>query len=423
MFFREAEQGPSQQELATMTAPFGGSVEQARALMTSPAMQQHLQQYGIHFDPNQVRRSPFLPNAFMGSHPLLGGALSNAMANAAATPEAPLVSGAGSGISRAMQGMYGGPELQRQYQVRQIMAPFQAMGMQLPVRAEERRQQLLESIQQDLASRRGIEAKMLPEQLEIKRQMAEAAAARAEAAGNVAQAQMIRAQAQAEYDHAKSLLAQTPTPTPYGLRIPGAGLQITHPEGMPAELGGQVSTGGPRFEPYGPDVIANLVAAHPERKSLADWREALLKEGYAKDEVELLAAKAMEAQGKGAEARAKAAGGAGAKGGWTPKESSKLEGTKAREQQAIEKEYAPIKEKYKDNAEWQQKDPNSFNNYMSRLQHLEDQYTEAGRALGGTYPGYTYPGMRSSVAPQNPFVSPGAPPQRPTAPTGPVNPY
>ena len=410
LFLREAEAGPSQQELATMTAPFGGSVEQARALMASPAMQQHLQQYGIHFDPSQVRQSPFLPNAFMGHHPLLGGAFSNAMANAAATPEAPLVSGAGSGISRAMQGMYGGPEMLRQYQVRQMMAPFQVMGMQLPVRAEERRQQLLQSIQEDMAQRRGIEAKQQPELLEIKRMQAEAAAQKAEAAGNAAQAQQIRANAEAEWRQAQAQQAQMPKATPYGLIYPGSGPQITHPEGMPPELGGQISPGGAaRFEPYGPQVIQNLVAAHPERTSLAAWRQALMDAGVPQNEADLMAAKAMEAREKGTAAGKKAAG---VSPGWTQKAQTQVDTQKNTAKNAIMKEYAPLKETYKSEEEWRKAKPEEYNSMITRLQELEDQYAERIRSIGGqAEKAYTYPGRTSRVAPQTPsYFGPPNPP-------------
>lgn len=182
MFFREAEAGPTQQELSTMTAPFGGSPEQARAFLQSPGAQQLLQHFGLGgFDPNQIRQSPFLPNSFMQHHPHMGGAMSNAMANAAATPEAPMVSGAGSGISRAMQGMYGGPELQRQYQVRQLMAPFQAMGMQMPGMAEQRRQELLQALEADMKHRQGVEDQTRPDQMDARRMTAEAAEIRARA--------------------------------------------------------------------------------------------------------------------------------------------------------------------------------------------------------------------------------------------------
>src|SRR5882762_8632923 len=123
---------------------FGGQPSQLGQILQHPHVQQLLQQFGISFDPSQIRQSPFLPNSFMQGHPHLGGALSGAMANVAATPEAPLVSGAGSGMTRAMQGMMGGPEMQRQYQVRQMLAPFQAMGAQMPAMEFGRKQQLLD---------------------------------------------------------------------------------------------------------------------------------------------------------------------------------------------------------------------------------------------------------------------------------------
>jgi len=47
MFWHEAQAGPTAQDLEKMTAPFGGSVEQAMALLQSPEVQQHLQQFGM----------------------------------------------------------------------------------------------------------------------------------------------------------------------------------------------------------------------------------------------------------------------------------------------------------------------------------------------------------------------------------------
>ena len=126
-----------------MSPQFGGSPEQLMSFLQSPDVQERMGKMGVHFDPANLRQSPFLPNQFMQGHPLLGHMLTGAMANAAATPEAPLVSGAGSGISRAMQGMYGGPEMLRQYQVRQMLAPFQAMGAQIPGMEFQRKQELL----------------------------------------------------------------------------------------------------------------------------------------------------------------------------------------------------------------------------------------------------------------------------------------
>jgi hypothetical protein len=158
-----------------LTSPqFGGSPEQMMAFLQSPHVQQTLQQWGINFDPSKMRQSPFFPNSFMQHHPHLGGAMSGAMANVAATPEAPLVSGAGSGMTRAMQGMLGGPEMQRQYQVRQMLAPMQAMGMQMPEAEFQRKQQLLEALKQDLDAREAQGQAALRQRGEEQRQKNEA---------------------------------------------------------------------------------------------------------------------------------------------------------------------------------------------------------------------------------------------------------
>lgn len=138
----EVEQPTQAQGLSS--PQFGGSPEQLMGMLQSPHVQDQLQKWGLHFDPSQMRQSPFLPNQFMQHHPLLGGMLNQGMANVAATPEAPAVSGAGSGMTRAMQGMMGGPEMLRQYQVRQMLAPFQAAGMQMPMQEFQRKQELLQ---------------------------------------------------------------------------------------------------------------------------------------------------------------------------------------------------------------------------------------------------------------------------------------
>lgn len=402
MFFREAEAGPTQQQLATMTAPFGGSPEQALAFMQSPEMQAQMQRYGVHFDPSQIRQSPFLPNQFMHGHPMLGGLMNQALASAASTPEAPLVSGAGSGISRMAQGVYGGQDLLRQHQVRQMMAPMQAIGMQLPLMEEQRRRELLDALKQDMDRRRGMEEQLLPDKMSIQQQLAEVQRMRAEAAQQQAEAAMQR--------------AQQPKVVPgMGFLYPGGGLQTSHPAGMPAELGGQVSRGGPQFQPFDQGTIDQYIktqqAIHPERKSAADWKQALMDENVPEREAEYYAARAVEAQGKGAEAQAKAKA-TGSAGSWNPKAATSLENQKESMKQAIDKEFDPIRTKYKDAAEWQKQDPNTYNAYMSRLQNLEDDYTERGRGMGGTYQGYEYPGMHSRLPHQNVFsggvVSPGA---------------
>lgn len=71
------------------------------------------------------RQNPVLSNEFIASHPRLGAALNAAMWDAAATPQAPLVSGAGSGISRTVAGILAGPEMQQQYETQQALAPLQ----------------------------------------------------------------------------------------------------------------------------------------------------------------------------------------------------------------------------------------------------------------------------------------------------------
>jgi hypothetical protein len=153
-----------------MTNPqFGGSPEQLMGMMQSPHIQEMLRQWGINFNPQQMRQSPFLPNAFMQGHPQAGGAISGALANVAATPEAPMVSGAGSGMTRAAQGMMGGPEMQRQFQVRQMLAPMQMIGQQMPQAEFQRKQQLL-----DLLSRMENRREQQGEEgLDIQRQRAD----------------------------------------------------------------------------------------------------------------------------------------------------------------------------------------------------------------------------------------------------------
>lgn len=141
----EVEQPTNTQGL--ISPQFGGSPEQLMGILQHPQTQALMQHLGIHFDPSTLRQSPFLPNQFMQAHPQLGGFLNRAMANVASTPEAPLVSGAGSGITRAMQGMAGGPEMLRQYQVRQMLAPMQAMGSMIPGQEFQRKQQLLQLLQ------------------------------------------------------------------------------------------------------------------------------------------------------------------------------------------------------------------------------------------------------------------------------------
>lgn len=161
-FMSEIEQQPNAQQMGSMYAPFGGSPEQAQQLLNSPGLHQALQQFGLGNMQQGIRQSPFFSNQMMQQHPHMMGGLNNAFANAAMTPEAPLVSGAGSGISRAFQGMAGGPEMQRQYQLRQMMAPMQAMGMMMPAQAEQRRWELLKALEGDLGHKQDLAEQNMP---------------------------------------------------------------------------------------------------------------------------------------------------------------------------------------------------------------------------------------------------------------------
>jgi hypothetical protein len=138
-----------------MMAPnFGGSAQQAGSFMQSPGMQHQMQQFGMQQqDPSQLRQSPFLPNQFMQQHPRFGGAMTGALANVAATPNPQLVQGFGAGMNQMAQGMGGGPEMLRQYQIRQMMAPLMAQGMMMPAMEMERKQQLLQMMQGAVAQR------------------------------------------------------------------------------------------------------------------------------------------------------------------------------------------------------------------------------------------------------------------------------
>lgn len=229
---------------------FGGSPEQLMAMLQSPEIQKQFQHWGVQFDPSQMRQSPFLPNSFMQGHPQMGHMLTGMMANAAATPEAPLVSGAGSGISRAMQGMMGGPEMLRQYQIRQMMSPMQMIGAQMPMQEFQRKQGML-----DLLTKWEQDKQLLAQQHQ-----------------NWQQGQAVK--------------------TPYGLIMPGQQTPVPpevqgqtphsmHAQGWGADpLMGSMfkgqgqqpfqEQGPPTFQPYDPKMLEQQTkATHPERPAAA----------------------------------------------------------------------------------------------------------------------------------------------------------
>ena len=134
-------------QTGALVAPFGGNPQQMAAMLQQPAVQQQMAAFGMHFNPQQIQQSPFFSNQFMGHHPALGGAMSGAMMGAAATPSPTGPEGAGGGISRVMQGAMGGPEMARQFQMRQMQMPFQGMAAMIPGMEFQRKQQLLTAVQ------------------------------------------------------------------------------------------------------------------------------------------------------------------------------------------------------------------------------------------------------------------------------------
>lgn len=409
-------ESPTQTQ-SMMSPQFGGSPEQLMGILQHPQTQALLGQLGIHFDPSKMRQSPFLPNSFMQGHPLLGGALNQGMANMAATPEAPLVSGAGSGLTRATQGMMGGPELLRQHQVKQMLSPMQAMGSMIPGQEFQRKQQLLQLLQK-MEEDRAAQSRQHEQYVE----------------GSPSQKLQNQIYAPAGAPSYFTMGQAQPAGGPQGLDLqqqgpsrgsmPGLGPLAGQNVGLPPGSGlAPAQQAGPVEHPWDTQRVADMAAAKEapglkaqregagaRSQAEADFRKALKDANVPDAEAELLTQRAFEAKSKGNEAQAKgdAAKTAGPKGGWTQKGAAGIEEKKASAQNAILKEYAPIREKYGSDKEWQQKDPNSYGNFMQRMQQLEDQYTEAGRASGGQYSGYTYPGMHSSVPPQNPFLAPGA---------------
>lgn len=257
-----------QQQIAGMMQ--GMQPEQMAAFFQNPEVQRQFQSFGI--DPQSIlqhtRQSPFLPNSFMQAHPHLGGIMSGAMANAAATPEAPLVSGAGSGISRAMQGMYGGPEMLRHYQLAQMMAPMGALGSMMPTFAEQRRRAIEEAIVKETQQR----MQGWPQQLEdVHAQRTEPRIHQGQYGRDIT-----------EYHEGAPAggaqgadLVQTGQRPPVAMLSPGMqGQQAPMPAyGLTPEQQAGWST---RFEPY---TKEQQQALHPERQATADWRQAQIDAG------------------------------------------------------------------------------------------------------------------------------------------------
>lgn len=96
--------------------------------MPSPETIAELQrQYGVQF-PQHMRQNVFMPEAgtsgFWGQHPRLARGVEGAAIGAMETPPSSGFEGAGQGVSRALQGMFGVPQMHRAFQSAQIQAPF-----------------------------------------------------------------------------------------------------------------------------------------------------------------------------------------------------------------------------------------------------------------------------------------------------------
>jgi hypothetical protein len=236
----EVEQPTNTQ--GAMNPQFGGSPEQLMGILQHPQVQGLMSHLGIHFDPSQMRQSPFLPNRLMQGHPLLGGMLNSAMANVAATPEAPLVSGAGSGMTRAMQGMQGGPEMLRQYQVRQMLSPMQAMGSMIPGQEFQRKEQLmtlLEKMEQDRAAQ-AAKSEQFREGTDVNK-------------------------IQGKIYSPPGVPGYFTMGQPHQAQINAPGMQ-----GGMSNIMGPMLPGGPQYHPYDPEQERKFIEAqHPERAGQA----------------------------------------------------------------------------------------------------------------------------------------------------------
>jgi hypothetical protein len=285
-----------------MSPQFGGSPEQLMGILQHPQTQALLGQLGIHFDPSTIKQSPFLPQQFMQHHPMLGGMMNSAMANVAATPEAPLVSGAGSGMSRAMQGMMGGPELLRQYQIKQMLSPMQAMGSMIPGQEFQRKQELmrlLEKMETDRAGQAAAREKYL-EQSPAGRLQNEIYAPPG------APGYFSREQAQPAGGAQGLDLQQTGQRPPL---IPPSGPMAGQAQGMPDYGQAPATAGGPQFHPYDIGQVQKFTeAAHPERQRMADWRQAMIDAGIPDNTADKLLAQAEEARAKAGTAGSKQGG-------------------------------------------------------------------------------------------------------------------
>jgi hypothetical protein len=346
----------------SLMAPFAGNPQQMYEFLMHPDNQAQMAHFGVHFNPQTIQQSPFFSNMFMGQHPGLGGRLSNAMSNMAMTPEAPMVSGAGSGISRAMQGMMGGPEMQRQYQMKQLMAPMQQMGAAIPPMEFQRKQQLLGGMLGSMQSGEQVRGEE-EQRLQQKQQQEDAF-----------KLQQLRQQG----DIANQRIAAT-RPTSPGWVYQGEKTQVgpsqpTQTQGMPGMAA-----------PTGPPSLTQTEG------------------GWKKD---------LTYQGPVDAAKARYAGAATQRGKPTPKNFEDLETQKARMYEALEKEYAPFwnpspaPNSGMDQKTWDALKTEKRNELEQRKQAIENYYSQGRNMLGAPVPTYGYPGQQAQQP--SSMMAPGA---------------
>lgn len=163
--------------------------EQAMAMMQDPRMRETLARFGLSpIGAGQIKQSPFFSQGFSAEHPGFSNIASHALAGLASTPAAAPVQGFGAGLQQMAQGLAGGPEMLRRYQVGQITSPAQAMSLMMPAYGAGVYKQMVDMMQNQMASAQAQKQQYLTAEEQIKQLQAQTAAykAQAERTGNPA---------------------------------------------------------------------------------------------------------------------------------------------------------------------------------------------------------------------------------------------
>ena len=336
-----------------LLAPFSGAnPQQLYGILMDPSVQQQMSQFGVHFNPQTIHESPFFNQHFMQQHPQMGGRLFGAMSGAAMTPEAPMVSGAGSGISRAMQGAMGGRQMQQQYQTGQLMAPFQQEAAMIPGMEFQRRQSLLGSMQKEMGQSADI-------------------ATQAEADKTAYQQQLNQLKGQQLTDKEQADAAK---------------IQATRPTGQVNAIYNPQKT---QLARPAPALGGNLFPPNPNYpKSEGGWEQVAPSRAFSPVQQGL----------------------AGARGKPTEKDFAALEKNKATMYQQLEREYAPYwnpnPPASTDKPSWKTTAAEKRQELERRKQQLEDYYDQARDRMGAPVLPTTYLGQQPGPQTGNPLVAP-----------------